>query len=56
MKKINLNNVAKVVTLAEGKKVSLPIGQVKEVIAIYNRLLGGFTFEQVIEMLNRKKK
>ena len=54
MKKINLNSVAKVVTLAEGKKVSLPVSQVKEVIAIYNRLLKGFSFEQVAEMLNRK--
>jgi hypothetical protein len=31
---MNLNELAKEVTLAEGKKISLPIGQVKEVIRL----------------------
>jgi len=32
-KKINLNSLAKAITLAEGGKKSLSIGQVKEVVA-----------------------
>lgn len=54
MKKINLNTVAKTITLLEGKKVSLPIGQVKEVIRLYNKMLKVFDLEQVIELLSRK--
>lgn len=40
MKRINLNEMAKDITLAEGGKVNLPIGQVKEVIRLALEWMG----------------
>ena len=48
---MNLNDFAKKLTLAEGKKVSLPIGQVKEVLRLANTMTDGALYAAV-----RKKK
>jgi hypothetical protein len=53
--KINLNDLAKEITLQEGKKRSLPIGQVKEVLKITLLKLKQFTTEDVIKLLRRIK-
>lgn len=38
---MNINDFAKRVTILEGKKKSLSIAQIKEVLKIVNRILGG---------------
>lgn len=55
MQKINLNKLAQDVTLAEGKKVVLPIGQVKEVIKVTLELLKKYPFMSLAELFTRKK-
>lgn len=46
---MNLNNFAKIVALAEGKKRSMPIGQVKEILKIVDKMLGGELYRIVRE-------
>ncbi len=46
MKRFNLNDMAREITLAEGGKVSLPIGQVKEVMRL--------TFERLAEVWQKE--
>ena len=53
---INLNDVAKTLTLQEGKKVSLPIGQVKEVMRLTLRLLAYLPMPEVEALLRRYRK
>lgn len=56
MKRINMNEVAKKVTLMEGKKIQLPIGQVKEVLRCFLRYCAeNFDPVQVVGLLNRYK-
>jgi len=50
---MNLNKFAKEITLAEGKKVSLPIGQVKEVLGITLRLLKKLTIQDLMNVLKK---
>jgi predicted DNA-binding antitoxin AbrB/MazE fold protein len=38
---MNINDVARIVTLKEGKKVSVSIAQVKEMLKIVNELTDG---------------
>jgi hypothetical protein len=52
---INMNNLAKAVTLEEGKKISLPIGQVKEVIKLTLIELAKFEDEEILKMLKKYK-
>jgi hypothetical protein len=53
MKSINQNELAKIITLGEGKKISLPIGQVKEVIKLTLMELGKFDDEQILKLINK---
>lgn len=55
MKKINRNTLARDVTLREGKKISLPIGQVKEVQRLTIEELKKYPFEAVAELFTRSK-
>ena len=56
MKQINMNEVAKKVTLMEGKKIQLPIGQVKEVLRCFLQYCAkNFDPVQVVNLLNRYK-
>jgi hypothetical protein len=49
-----MNEVAKRVTLMEGKKIQLPIGQVKEVLKCFLRYCAkNFDPVQVVGLLNR---
>ena len=47
MAKINGNVMAQVITLQEGKKVSVDIAQVKEVMRLVRRYLSQHTDEEV---------
>jgi predicted DNA-binding antitoxin AbrB/MazE fold protein len=51
--KLNLNEIATAITLQEGKKVSLPIGQVKEVMRLTLRWMASLSSEQVETVLRR---
>ena len=54
MKKINLNDLAKEVTLMEGGKVNLPIGQVKEVMKYTFTILSqDYKASEVMEAIER---
>ena len=54
MKKINLNDLAKEVTLMEGGKVNLPIGQVKEVMKYpFTILSQDYKASEVMEAIER---
>ena len=53
---VNLNDVAKTITLQEGKKVSLPIGQVKEVLRLTLRWMASLSIGEVIAVLRRYRK
>jgi hypothetical protein len=56
MTRINMNNMARDVTLIEGKKISLPIGQVKEVLKIFLRILANdYSVEEVNNLLKKYK-
>jgi len=55
MKSINQNELAKVVTLAEGKKNILKIGDVKEVIQLVLEELGKFEDEQILMLINKHR-
>jgi len=56
MKIINLNVLAKKVTLAEGKKKSINIGQVKEVINITLKELAKFSYVDLWGLFYKAKK
>ena len=51
--KIDLNNLAKDITLEEGKKENLSIAQVREVLSITLKRLAGFSDMAVMELLER---
>ena len=51
---MNINAIAKNITLKEGKKVSLPIGQVKEVIRLFIEEMEGYTPDDIIKMMQRQ--
>ena len=51
---MNLNKIAKNITLKEGKKISLPIGQVKEVIRLFIEEMERYTPDDIIEMMQRQ--
>jgi hypothetical protein len=54
---MNMNEVAKEVTMREGGKVNLSIAQVKEVLRIYNDLLANNYFPaDVIRTIGRYEK
>ncbi len=50
---INLNQLASEVTLAEGKKISLNVGQVKEVMKIVFSRLAKMNVLEIAEILKR---
>jgi hypothetical protein len=53
---MDLNTIARAVTLAEGKKVQVSIAQVKEIIKIYNLILASLPLGDVAKMLNRQRR
>ena len=53
--KVNLNDLAKKITLKEGLRKSLSIAQVKEVMKLFLVELKGLTLENVLELIKRKK-
>ncbi len=55
--KVNLNDLARAVTLEEGGKVSLPIGQVREVLRlVLRRLATDYTEAAVLATLRRVRR
>ena len=52
---INLNELAKEVTEAEGQKISLSVAQVKEVIRITLLKLSVHSDADVIQLLNKRR-
>lgn len=57
MKRINMNEMAKDITLLEGKKIQLPIGQVKEVLRCFLQYCArNFEPSQIVELLSRYKR
>jgi len=55
-KPVNLNDLAKKITLAEGKKVNLSIAQVKEVIKLTLQEVTNLSIYQIAELLRRYRK
>lgn len=55
MEKVNLNEFAREVTLEEGKKESVNMAQVKEVLSITLTKLAALPQEQLDELLSRYK-
>jgi hypothetical protein len=53
MASVNLNQLAKDITLLEGGRISLPIGQVKEVMKILLEKLAAMSDADVTKVLNR---
>ena len=53
---VNLNDLAKRVTLAEGKKINLSIGQVKEVIRLTLIELAKLELVELAQVLRRYQK
>ena len=55
---MNLNDLAKKITLKEGKKKNLSIAQVKEVIRLVFEELRAHPFQTIVELFSpsRKKK
>lgn len=51
--KLNLNDLAELVTKIEGGKVNLPIGQVKEVLRITLGFLSTLTVSEAGELLKK---
>lgn len=51
--KINGNTLARQITLAEGKKVSLPIAQVKEVLRLAKELLAEHKASEVLQWVGK---
>ncbi len=52
-KRINMNDIAKKVTLIKGGKVSINIAQVKEILKIFLQILAKLKFEDVVKLLLR---
>jgi len=52
--KINLNEFDREITLQEGKKISLPIGQVKEVRKLIFKKLASYDDATILENIRRK--
>ena len=50
---VNLNDLAKSITLKEGKKLNLSIAQVKEVLKITLNLLAKMSYAEVAGILKR---
>ena len=50
---MNLNQFAKEITLAEGKKQSLSIAQVKEVIKLVLAKLSQMTLAEIVNLLKK---
>ena len=48
----NLNQLAEEITKLEGKRISLPIGQIKEVLGILGRRWRAMTSVRVIDEIN----
>ena len=53
---MNLNNLAKEITLEEGKKVSVSIAQVKEIMRITFTKLSEMSMMELEKLINRYKK
>jgi hypothetical protein len=53
---MNLNDFAKEVCIKEGKKKSVNIGQVKEVIKLTLQMLAKYDDTEVIKVVNRYRK
>lgn len=53
---INMNSLAKEITLKEGGKVNLPIGQVKECLRITLEMLAVLDTVEVERLLRRVKR
>jgi len=53
---INQNKLAKVVTLAEGKKESVNIGQVKEVQKLLLTELSKYDDDRILQLINKFRK
>ena len=56
MKRINLNHMARDITLKEGGKVSLSIAQVKEVMKIFLEELAKKSTVEVVSLVGRYRK
>jgi len=54
--RINLNDLARTVTLLEKKKVSIPIGQVKEVMKITLTQIAKHSDKDIIKLMERYRK
>ena len=55
MENVNLNELAREVTLIEGKKESVNMAQVKEILSITLTKLAALPQEQLDELLSRYK-
>ena len=55
MKQINQNELAKVITLAEGKKIDMTIAQVKECIQLTLEELGKYEDWQIMKLINKHR-
>jgi hypothetical protein len=53
---VNMNDFAKEVTLSEGKKSSVGIGDVKEILSIALTMLAKLNEEDLAELLSRYSK
>ncbi len=53
---VNMNDFAKEVTLAEGKKHSVGLGDVKEILSITLTMLAELNEEDLAELLSRYRK
>ena len=52
---INLNNFARAITLKEGLKKSVNIGQVKEILRLTFKELKNHSFEEVARIITKQK-
>ena len=52
---MNLNQVAREITLAEGLKKNTSIGQVKEVMRLFLKMMKKMTMQEITTMLSKYK-
>jgi hypothetical protein len=52
---VNLNNLAKQITLQEGLKESISIAQVKEVMRLFFIALGNMTISEINDIIKKYK-
>lgn len=52
---MNLNTVAREITLAEGLKKNVSIGQVKEIMRIFLKMMKKMTMQEIMGMLAKYK-